>query len=115
MFLSAGSPLFGRYPSLNFSYRARSVRSFPRITISAPRAPASMVCCSAQNPARRKCTPLVSADVTREAITYALSSGISISDTLICGLGKSNFCSRVMASSFMVSPPLPMTMPGLMA
>jgi len=83
--------------------------------ISAPRAPASMVCWSAQNPARLKCTPLWRAEVTREAITCAFSSGISISATLICGLGRPNFCSRVMASSFMVSPPLPITMPGLMA
>ena len=114
MYFKAGSPLLGRYPSRNFSYRALSVLSFPLIMISAPNAPASLTWFSAQKPALLKCTPCFRAEAIRDATTSALSSGISISATEICGFGIWNFSSRVLARVLMVSPPLPMTSPGRM-
>jgi len=54
MYLNAGSPHLGKYPARNFSNLALSVRSLPLITISTPKAPASMTWFRAQKAARLK-------------------------------------------------------------
>ena len=96
---SAVSPLFGTTPILYFSLWARSLLSFPATPISHPIAPASIIVVMVQLAARLNAVPLATICAVLCAIILGFSSGLSTSETAICGLGRLNFWATLSVSS----------------
>ncbi len=63
--------------------------------------------------ARLKAVPLATICAVLWAIILGLSSGLSTSETAICGLGRLNFWATLSVSSLIPVPRLPMARQGL--
>ena len=85
------------------------------MTISAPKAPASMILRKAMKAALLKWNPLSSATASLKATILAERYGFSTVVTVICGFSSPNLFSKIWASCLIIEPLLPIIIAGLSA